>query len=168
MQRRSFLLDLRFYSALSFWHGVSGGAGRIDEGDARAYAGFMGRGFSRFFAKGRWARGVLAWLVASLIGALAAAATAVVYFIARETNLHGPFPQSDWWVFTNLFWPFVMAGAALILVFGSPFALALSWLNRRLALPRPAGDIIFGALAGLGAVWLVLAIFHRLFSFGAN
>jgi hypothetical protein len=119
-----------------------------------------------WFTRGRWPRGVLAWLVASVAAALFGATLTIVYLMAREAIVSPPFPPSEWWLFVNMWRPLAIAGAILVPLFGVLPALYVVALIRRSNWPRPAADMIGGAASALVALGLVIATARILSTLG--
>lgn len=109
-----------------------------------------------WLARGRWPRGVLAWIAGALTAAFAGATLTVLYLMTREAIVAPPFETSDWWLFVNMWRPMLSAGAVLVPLYGALPALSAVALIRRLKWPRPAADIAAGALCGLIAIGLVI------------
>jgi len=109
-----------------------------------------------WLTRGRWLRGVLAWIAGAAVGALAGATLTVLYLMTREAIVAPPFAVSDWWLFVNMWRPLIIAGAVLVPLYSAlPAALAVALIRRR-KWPRPAADVIAGALSGLLAIGLVI------------
>jgi hypothetical protein len=121
-----------------------------------------------WFARGRWSRGVLAWLCAAVSAALLGATLTIAYLMAREAILSPPFPLSDWWLFINMWRPLIVAGAILVPLFGALPALAVVLAIRRFRWPRPAADVIGGAACGLLSLGLVIAVARIMSTLGQS
>lgn len=117
--------------------------------------------FRRFFAYGRWGRGVLAWLVAAISAVLLGVTLTIAFLLVREVAVSPPFPQSEWWVFLNLWRPLLTAGAVLVPLFSGPLAALSVWFIRRNRWRRPLADVVAGAACGLGALTALLVIAHQ-------
>lgn len=122
----------------------------------------------RLFARGRWPRGVVAWVAASTAAAMLGATLTVAYLMARETFVSPPFPASEWWLFVNMWRPLAVAGAILVPLFAALPALGAVLLIRRFHWPRPAADMFGGAVCGLLALGLVVGTARLLNTLGAN
>lgn len=109
-----------------------------------------------WFARGRWPRGVLAWICAAMSASLLGATATIIYLMAREAIVSPPFPASQWWLFINMWRPLLIAGAILVPLFGALPALMVVLVIRRARWPRPAADMIGGAICGLLALGLVV------------
>ena len=114
------------------------------------------------FARGRFLRGVMAWLAASVSAVVLGATTTVAFVLAREVVLHPPFTASEWWIFINLWRPLLLAGAVLVPVFGAPLVAVSVWLIRQNRWPRPLADMAAGAICGLGSLAAVLLVARQL------
>jgi hypothetical protein len=121
----------------------------------------------RAFGPGRMARGLIAWLLAGAFAVSLGASLTVVFAIVRETVLHPPLPVSDWWIFTNLWRPLLIAGGILVPVFSGPLAALSVWLIRRNGWPRPLADVLAGAGCGLGALAILVLVARTLGPTGA-
>jgi hypothetical protein len=121
-----------------------------------------------WFARGRWPRGVLAWICAAVSASLLGATLTIVYLMAREAIVSPPFPVSEWWLFINLWRPLLIAGAILVPLFGALPALGVVLLIRRARWPRPAADMIGGAVCGLLALGLVITVARIMSSLGES
>lgn len=111
-----------------------------------------------WFARGRWPRGVLAWIAATVAAALLGATLTIVYLMTREAIVSPPFLPSEWWLFVNMWRPLLIAGAILVPLFSAAPALAVVAVIRRARWPRPAADVIAGAVCGVLALGLVVLV----------
>ena len=114
------------------------------------------------FTRGRFGRGILAWLAAVTSAALLGATLTVAYILGRELLIHPPFPVSDWWVFLHLWRPLLIVGAILVPMLSGPLTALAVFVIRRAGWKRPLADMIAGAvcaLAALGAVVLIARLF---------
>lgn len=107
-------------------------------------------------ARGRWPRGVIAWAAAALSSAVLGATLTIAYLMAREAAVSPPFPSSEWWLFVNMWRPLIIAGAILTPLYSALPALAAVAVIRRADWPRPAADILAGAIIGLLSLALVV------------
>lgn len=101
---------------------------------------------------------MLAWLFAAVSASLLGATLTIAYLMTREAIVSPPFAPSEWWLFVNMWRPLLIAGAILVPVFGALPALAVVFAIRRFRWPRPAADMIGGAVCGLAALVMVVIV----------
>lgn len=116
----------------------------------------------RMLERGRWLRGVLAWLAAAGSAVLLGATLTVAFVLAREILLHPPFTASEWWIFINLWRPLLIAGGVLVPLFSAPLVALSVWLIRRNGWRRPFADMAAGSVCALGALAALLLIARHL------
>ena len=118
--------------------------------------------FLSAWATGRWARGVTAWLAATISAVLLGVSLTIGFVLAREIVAHPPFPPSQWWVFLHLWRPLLIAGAILVPVLSGPLAVLAVWAIRARRWPRPLADMIAGGVCGLLALAALVVIARTL------
>ncbi len=119
-------------------------------------------------APGRWLRGVFAWVCAALSASLLGATATIAYLMAREAIVAPSFSPSEWWLFINLWRPLLIAGAILVPLFGALPALVVVLIIRRARWPRPAADMIGGAVCGLLSLGLVVTVARIMSTLGQS